>query len=86
MLSIGKFFERIQNVRMKGYILRKVVQESMKNHVGLEVPMEAISIHSSAVILKNVSQSLRSAIFIKKGSVLKEINEKQTVREITDIR
>jgi hypothetical protein len=86
MLSIAKFFERIQNARSKEAFLRMAVKDAIKNVVGVEIPVQSVEFKSSTVTLKSISQSLRSAIFIKRGAILKAINEAQAIREITEIR
>ena len=86
MFSIGKFFERIQNTRTKEVYIRSVIQGAIKKNTGAEIPIDAISFKSSTALLKNISQSLRSAIFIKKGQILKDVNAEQTIRVVEDLR
>ena len=86
MLSIGKFFERIQNVRTKELFIRSVIRDAIKKHVSVEIPVESIALKSSDITLKNINSSLRSAIFIKKQTLIAEINAAQAIRSFTDIR
>ncbi len=86
MFSIADFFKRIQGVQAKEVFLRNAIKDSIKKHVGLEIPVEEIEVKSSTVNLKNVSSAARSAVFIKKGTILREINEIQQMRVITDVR
>jgi hypothetical protein len=52
----------------------------------VEIPLESITFKSTTIELKNVPQSLRSVIFIKKNAILKAVNEAQAIRQVTDIR
>jgi hypothetical protein len=86
MFSIAKFFERIQNAQAKEVFLLKAIQDALKKHVGIDIPIENISCKSDSVSLKNVNSAAKSAIFIKKAAILKEINEVQQMRVVKDIR
>jgi hypothetical protein len=86
MLSIGKFFERIQSARTKELYIRSVIQGAIKKNTAADIPLDAISFRSSTANLKNINQSLRSIIFIKKGQILRDINSEQNIRRVEDIR
>ncbi|MES2216106.1 MAG: hypothetical protein V4481_02310 [Patescibacteria group bacterium] len=86
MLSIAKFFERIQNKRSKDVFIRTVVQSAIQKNTGAVVPLEFVTFKGEAVALKNVSSTLLSAIFIKKNQILKDINGEQAIRIVQDIR
>jgi hypothetical protein len=86
MFNIAGFFKRIQNTHTKELFIRSIIGAAIKKYTSNEVPIESITFNSSTVILKNVSQSLKSAIFVKKQSILKEINSEQTIRIVSDIR
>lgn len=86
MFSIGDFFKRIQSVQSKEIYIRSVVQDVIKKHVGVEIPINDISFKSDVVNLKNISSAAKSALFIKRNAVIKEINEVQQVREVKDVR
>ncbi len=86
MLKISEFFKKIQNRHTKELFVRSVVRDSLKKIVNVEVPVEAISFKSSIAVLKDVSQSARSQIFIKKQTIIQEINSLQSIRIVEDIR
>jgi hypothetical protein len=86
MFSIAKFFERIQNVQSKEVFVRSTIQQTINSLIKVEIPLESITFKSTTIELKNVPQSLRSVIFIKKNAILKAINEAQAIRQVTDIR
>jgi len=86
MKSISEFFGRFRNIQVRESLVRLAVQQALKGWLALEVPLEAISCKGATVTLKGVDQSARSALFIKKEAVLKEINAAQSVRIIRDIR
>jgi hypothetical protein len=86
MFSIAQFFARIQNVRSKEVFVRSAIQNTINEVLKVNIPLEAITFKSTTVELKNIPQTLRSVIFIKKGALLKAINEAQAIRQVTDIR
>ena len=87
MFGIGGFFKKIQNSFAKEFLVREAVREAILKQTGADLPLSVINFRSSTVILgSGVSQSLKSAIYIKKTSILKEIADKQTGRMVTDIR
>lgn len=86
MFGIGQFFSKIQNSFAKEVLIRTVMKDAIKKYVGLEIPIENISVKSGTITLDNVSQSARSAIFIKKQAIIKEIMAAQNIKNITDIR
>lgn len=84
--NISKFLERIKGSRSKGIIQVMVVHDSIMKIMGIDIPIEKIIIKSSVVTLKGTSQSTKSAIYIKKQSLLNEINSGQEIPIIRDIR
>ena len=86
MKRISEFFERIRNIHAREALVRIAAQQALKTQLLIEVGLESISCKGDAIALKGIDQSARSALFIKKESILKEINEAQTVRIIRDIR
>ena len=85
MKSISEFFGRFRNIQVRELLVRLAVQQALKGWLALEVPLEAISCKGATVTLKGIDQSARSALFIKKETILKEINGLQSVRTIIDI-
>ncbi|MCX6706155.1 MAG: DNA polymerase III subunit beta [Candidatus Woesebacteria bacterium] len=65
----------VQNSFTKEVVLRTTIKEAIKKHVGIDIPIENISPKNGIVTLKNISQSARSAIFIKKQKILGELKE-----------
>ena len=86
MLKISEFFKRIQGKQAKEFLMRSSVQSVVRKYTGVDIPLESISLNSDVVTLKDISQSARSAIFIKKQAILAEINSAQTIRTITGIK
>lgn len=86
MLNIGQFFKKIQNKYTQEFFVRTVIKEQIQKYIGIVVPIEDISIKSGDVILKNISQTGRSQIYIKKQALLHGINSAQQSKKITDIR
>ena len=85
MLGLSGFFKNIQNAFTKEVVLRTAIQKTIKNQVGLEIPLENIVCKNGIVSLKNVNSSALSAIFIKKEKIIKEIKENEQV-SVVDIR
>jgi hypothetical protein len=86
MIGLGGFFKKVQSSFSKEISLRMTVSGVIRTHVGVEIPIESISYKNKAIILRDVNQAVRSAIFIKKQAILKEIAEKQDVWRAEDIR
>ena len=86
MLKISDFFKKIQNKHSKELFVRSSIQVIIKKHVGVDIPVESISIKSSSIYLKNQSQSARSQIFIRKQGILDDTNNLLKPQKIIDIR
>lgn len=86
MLNISQFFKKIQNKYTQELFVRTVIQEQIKKHIGIAVPIEDITVKSGEVLLKNISQTGRSQIYIKKQALLQGINGAQQSKKIGDIR
>ena len=85
MKLISELLGRIRNIQARESLVRLAVQQTLKKQLSIEIPLERISCKDVAVTLKGIDQSARSAIFIKKEAILKEINELQSVRIIREI-
>ncbi|MEK7641986.1 MAG: hypothetical protein AAB365_03280 [Patescibacteria group bacterium] len=86
MLKISEFFKRIQGKHSKELAVRSTVAEAIKKHARFDIPLEYIDFSSSTAILKGITAMQRSQIFIKKQTILSEINSQQSIRVVTDIR
>lgn len=86
MLNIGEFFKKIKNKHSQELFIRSTIKDVIKKHTKIELAIESISLKSSTVSLKGVSQTARSQMFIKKQIIIDEINAVQTIRKITDVR
>ena len=74
----GKFAQEIA--------VRAVIQEIIKKQTTLEVPLDKITFVGMDMVLKNLDQTAKSAVFIKKASLLKEIAAIVSKKSITNIR
>jgi hypothetical protein len=86
MLNIGEFFKRIKGSFAKEIFVRNAIKEAVKKYTGADIQIEDISFKGSTVMLKNVNQSARSTIFIKKHAIIKEVNTAQNIRIVSDVR
>ncbi len=86
MLSIAGFFKKIQNKHTKELYLRNTIQATIKKYIGVELPLESISVKSDTISLEGISQAARSQVFIKKQLILDEINKDIRPKIISNIR
>ena len=86
MFGIGKFFERIQNSYTKEIFVRSTIIDALKKIVNIDVSIKDISIKGDTLSISGISQSARSVIYIKKESIMKEINGIQKIKQINNIR
>lgn len=86
MFNIGDFFKRVQNVRMKDVYIRNIIVEAIQKITGVKIKPEDIIISSTVATVRGISSVMRSEIFIKKQLLLEEINSKQDLKKITEVR
>lgn len=86
MIGLGDFFKRVQNSFSKEIFLRTAIIDSIKLLTGIEISVDGITIKGNVVVLKNLNQTAKSAIFIKKQAIIREIESKQNIKKIVDIR
>jgi len=86
MFGIGQFFKRIQGVYAKEVVARMAVAEAISKHAGVSIPVESISFKGSTATLAGISQSARSAIYIKKQAILAAIATAGAPFTVKDIR
>lgn len=86
MFNIEQFLGKIRARQTSGEAVRIAVIEALKEYVGLEVIGKDVEIKPPQIFLKNIPQTARTEIFIKKKSILENINKKHGGRPFTDIR
>ena len=86
MFNIAEFFKRVQGNHAKEFFLREVVRTAVKKNTSVDIAITEMAFSSSVITFKNISSSLRSALFIKKQAILADVNASQSIRIITDIR
>ena len=86
MKSISEFFSRILGKQGEEMRLRLAFQEIIEKYAKTKVPFDAISFSIKTVSIKGLSQGAKSAIFIKKPAMLKEIAERVPNRPIENIQ
>jgi len=86
MKSISEFFAKVQGRQMKELLARQSVQEALKKAISADVPIEDISLKSYDLRIRGLSQSAKTAVYIKKAAILKEANERLAPRVIRDVR
>jgi hypothetical protein len=86
MKSIGDLFARIKNLQTKEVFLRTAIQQALKKAANIDCAVGDVSFKGSSVVVKNVSQTAKSQMFMKKGAILKEIALQIPDRTISDIK
>ncbi|MFA6458876.1 MAG: hypothetical protein WCV79_00540 [Candidatus Paceibacterota bacterium] len=86
MFNISQFLKRATGKQGRELYFRKSIQDLLKERFDLEVPFEMISLKSGTIYIKNIPQSARTSIFIKKTAILQEINRIQDIYVILDVR
>jgi len=86
MKSIGEFFVKIRGKHAEEIFLRTIVQKSVKELSGADVPLEAIGFKPKTLILRGLSQSAKSAVFVKRTAIIKDLGSRQNARPIQEIR
>lgn len=86
MQNISEFFSKILGKHAKEVHLRTVIQEILKKYIRTDLPLESIILSGGVLSLKGIDQTAKSVIFIKKATILKELNEKSLGRIVSDIR
>jgi len=74
MFGIGHLFGRVRNSFTKEIVLRTAVKEAVKASTGIDLAIENITVRNSTVAIKNLGQTAKSAIFIKKPKILEALN------------
>ncbi len=86
MLKISEFLKRIGGIQGHEIAFRSGVQAAIKDITGAEVPIGSIIFKSGTIMLKGISSSARTAIFIKKAVIIERANSNQSTHTIKDIR
>jgi hypothetical protein len=86
MFNISHFLEKIRGIQAKSAFERIIVHNVILKNIGIDIPIENVSIKSTVITLKNISQSAKSAIYIKKLLLLEDINKNQNNIIAKDIR
>lgn len=86
MKGIAELFARIKNVQAKEVFMRTAVQQALKKAANIDCVVDDISFKGAVVQIKNMSQTAKSQLFMKKGAVLKEIALQSPGRAISDIK
>ncbi len=86
MFGIGHLFKKMQNRQTREFFVRDIIRQVIKEVVGADVLTENIQIKEAVVSILNMSQVLRSEIFMKKNRIMRLANEKQDIITIKDIR
>lgn len=86
MRSIGDLFARIKNVQAKEMFLRTAIQQALKKVANIDCALSDISCKNFTIQIRNLSQTAKSQLFMKKGAIIKEIEAQPTGRVISEIR
>ncbi len=86
MRSIGEFLSRIRNKQAQEIFLRSTIQTALKTTLAIDADIDAIEFKGGAVLIKGLSQTAKSALYMKKGSLLKEIAKLLPTRAVNDVK
>ena len=86
MKSIGDFFKRIGTVQAREMLRREAVQSAIKEFIGIDVPITDISFKSQTAVLKGVSHTAKSTIFLKKKQIIEKVRQIYPDYILEDIR
>lgn len=86
MFNIDQLLQRFKSSRNDDIRVRSIVAKVLKEKVLLDIPLESVDIKPPRIFLKNIPQAARSEIYIKKESILAEINKVHSGRALTDIK
>ena len=85
MLGIGEFFKKIRNAQTREILIRSDIQKAIHGATGVDIPIESILIKIREISLKGISSDIKSVIYIKKTTLLKQINLIPGLERIIDI-
>lgn len=86
MFNIGGLFQKFLTLQSKEIGVRNIIIESLKRNTGITVAVNDIEINNGVIFIKKLPQAAKNVVFMKKGIVLEEINNKQTDRKILNIK
>ena len=86
MRSIGEFFKKIQNARAGSFFIHTTIVEVVKRVAHIDIVPESVHIQSTKITLKGISQAARNEVFIKRKTLLEEINKTLGKTKVTEIQ
>ncbi len=86
MKGISEFFGRMHGKFAQEIALRSSIQRIILEQTKVEVPIDKISFVGQEMILKNLDQTAKSAIFTKQTGLLKVFSTNISNRVIVNIR
>ncbi len=78
MKNISEFLSKIRNAQTKNVLRKIIVTEIVKKHREVVIDMTKVEFGGGKLILKNLSQTQKTHIFMKKNEILKDINDRFT--------
>ncbi|MDE2038333.1 MAG: hypothetical protein KGI69_03910 [Patescibacteria group bacterium] len=86
MKSIKEFFAKARERQARELAPREIIRKSLKAKAGVDVPVGAIGFKGDNAVVKGMSASARSAVFVKKAAILADIAAQGCPRKVSDIR
>ena len=75
MKNIGSFFDKFKNKAVIRIQTLEIIKETIKKHIKDEIDIKNISISSGNINIK-AHNIIKNEIFIKKTSILEDLNKK----------
>jgi len=86
MFNVGGFFEKFLALQSKEIGVRNFIIESLKKNTGIDTTINDIEIKDGVVYIKKLSQAAKNTLFMKKDSILEEVNMSQSATKIKNIK
>lgn len=86
MFNIGGLFAKFVKLQADEIGLRTLVSESLKINTGINIDIKEIEIKNNTIFIKNLPQAGKNVLFIKKTSILEDINSKFPSKKILNIK
>jgi hypothetical protein len=84
MFNIGQFFNKFRGIEMEDFRKRNSVIEIIKKNTGIEIAPQDIAFEQRGIILK-ISSIEKNMVFIKKGAIIKDLQQVQGFAKVENI-
>ncbi|MEI6296764.1 MAG: hypothetical protein WCO84_03915 [bacterium] len=86
MLQIGTLLERFKRFSKPDILVREKTCQIIEEELGIKLDDKKISFKNGTICVSTYNHVLKSEIFIKKGRILRRIQDSMADKNILDIR